>query len=136
MHPLKLSVAGRAVILCVAILAFQALTIWRWFAQDYLGATLMVTSACLFIHAVASGYQYHCRRLFVWHDRMARRGRKAAAGLRRKAELNAVCAAEATGQWAQAYYRRRAEHLPSEAERLDAEAGWHEGAARWWDFLQ
>ena len=112
------------------------LAILRWFAHDYLGATLKVASACLFLHAMVSGLQYHCRRLFLWHDRMAQYGREAAAGLRRKAELNAACALDATGERAREYYRRRAEQLPREAKRREVEVACHEREARWWDFLQ
>jgi hypothetical protein len=136
MHQLKLGVAGRAVILCVLILLYATLAIWRWCAQDYLGATLMVTSTCLFLHAIVSGLQYHCRRLFLWHDRLGRYGREAAASLRRKAEPNAACTLDARGERARDYFRRHAETLSREADRHAVEAACHEREARWWDFLQ
>ena len=136
MHRLKLGVAGRAVVLCVLILPFPTLAIWRWFAQDYLGATLMVTSICLFLHAIVSRLQYHCRRLFRWHDRLARYGREAAASLRRRAEPNAACTLDARGVRARDYFREHAERLSREAERHEVEAACHERERRWWDFLQ
>jgi hypothetical protein len=112
------------------------LGIWGWFARNYLVATLALIDICLFLHAIVSGLQYHCRRRFLWHDRLARYGREAAASLSRKVEPNAACTLDARGERARDYFREHAERLSREAERHEVEAACHEREARWWDFLQ
>ncbi len=132
----KLSFSLRVALATVLFVVYGVFGVWRRSEGDHAGVAIAATLVWSILFATVSAAQHQCQRRFRWNDGLARYYSSASVALKRKAEASAALAESATGERARAYYRRRAERLPREAEKREALAACYEVKARWWNFLR